>query len=196
MKMRLSILVFFILIVNQGKACYCFDSLSLSQRIDFEMVQDYSVIFSGKLIELKIDGSIYNSQNENPEIYNFQIIESWHGIDDNSEVLSVYTRKGSCGKYFEMDSTYLIYGKFVEESTVLPFVYTDGCTRTKRLSHALEDLELLGPGKRHHIRNLEVKENKNKKTNWKLIVSLGLNLILIVIILRKKKKNITRADNS
>jgi hypothetical protein len=135
--MRIHLLVFFIIISHLFNANEHISACTCVPRNPPEI--EYAIsdaVFSGTVVEIKIDTVGY------PLYYLFQvtfsIIQSYKGINSPSIVITTPVSDLVCGYSFILDTTYLVYSYFSSGS-----LWTNICTRTKKLSEAAEDLQYL-----------------------------------------------------
>ena len=135
--MRIHLLVFFIIISHLFNANEHISACTCVPRNPPEI--EYAIsdaVFSGTVVEIKIDTVGY------PLYYLFQvtfsIIQSYKGINSPSIVITTPVSDLVCGYSFILDTTYPVYSYFSSGS-----LWTNICTRTKKLSEAAEDLQYL-----------------------------------------------------
>lgn len=113
---------------NTVFACEC----TIPKPPDEALIES-DTVFSGKVTGVYTDDSGMK--------ISFDVDKAWKGI--SNDTVSAVTGLGSadCGYPFEEGKEYLVYTYGGGES-----LYTSGCSRTKPLSEAEQDLKVLGVG--------------------------------------------------
>ena len=134
-------------------ACSCVPSSPLAE------LEQSAFVFSGTVIEIVEQGAPEGWSPDSPLLFTrFVVDRSWKGIDGEETTILTWLDNGAnCGYSFELGEDYLVYGYIAEtvlgvkfETDHSPvdeaggFRQTDGCSLTKRLSAANEDIETLG----------------------------------------------------
>lgn len=134
-----------------GDTCSCYSlvpgNATPRETVNFELKRSPAV-FSGEVVKIAVRSSgMFEGYLE----VTFKVDSSWKNV--NSETVTVVTAPvvksttppfiRSCGYEFVVGSSYLVYVQWADGTTRL----TGICSRTKKLTDATEDLQILGPSK-------------------------------------------------
>lgn len=111
-----------------------------------------TMIFLGKVIaeeERKLPNHTGPQIFDTAQVYRFQVERWWKGGEKEQAEIHVVKMRLPGGKYvfgpeqiyFQLGESYLVYG-FVDDG----LHFASGCTRTRHVKHAQEDLQKLGQG--------------------------------------------------
>ncbi len=137
------ILLLFIVVIGsftfspQAQACDCADPGGPAEELERA-----KAVFSGKLLFSKIERQQEGMRGaiEYWNVYLFEVQETWKGVGQTQFI--VYDTTSNCGAFYQEGATYLVYAYEHKEKGL----YTSSCHRTMELSHAQEDLYVLGAG--------------------------------------------------
>jgi hypothetical protein len=127
------------ILLNPGKASACFCSPpAFSQSI-----MDAKAIFSGKAVEVSSKKVV------------FAVEEVWKG--QVGEKITLGIDGSSCNYPFQQGETYLVYALKHKDSYFSEYrLFTNSCTRTRRLGEAKEDIKKLWSLKLHRRKKLNL----------------------------------------
>lgn len=122
-------------------ACNCANSFSPQAQLDAS-----SAVFSGKVVRIKwYEKTLQRMNRMNAYqimIVTFQPSRVWKGQSmPEIDVETPDPENDDCGVDFKKDQEYLVYAVMKQR------LETDACARTKLLSKADEDLQVLGTGR-------------------------------------------------
>jgi hypothetical protein len=120
-------------------ACTCV----CQNRVDDqkEMFQEASAVFVGEVLEIRDSTPEEQLHHSEESVARMRVERFWKGVKTKEILISAMGIKygGCCDVLLKKGEKYLIYAVGEEMST--------GCTRTKLVEQAKEDLKALGPGK-------------------------------------------------
>jgi hypothetical protein len=129
-------------------ACGCVSRIpsnaNVSRKVKYERKQSKAV-FSGQVIEVVERNTNLSYEN----VISFRVIESWKRVRTSTiKIITPRPALGSCGYDFQVGESYLVYVERMVERTDDEDLWTGICSRTMMLASAVEDLQVLGKGKR------------------------------------------------
>jgi hypothetical protein len=118
---------------NKALACKCMIAEPPAAR------EDASAVFEGRVVSItehKGEGALDRHQVK------LSVVRTWKGLEQREQV-DVFTNGSSaaCGYTFAKDATYLVYANEHEGE-----LSVSGCSRTRPLADAADDLAFLGAG--------------------------------------------------
>jgi hypothetical protein len=118
-----------------ASACSC----AMPGSVEEELKQK-TAVFSGKVIDINRSSNVFLQSSEPVQVL-FEVNEVWKGSNKSQVIVHTGSDSASCGFEFELNKEYIVYayGENGDLGTGL-------CERTKLLSEASEDKELLGSG--------------------------------------------------
>ena len=137
--------------VEYISACTCADTPSVAQAR-----RDASFVFLGKIVDTKYQKSKANPKGQEPDeelTMQFEVERWWKG-ERTSEItlfVGIYQSPNlsvsvdSCAFQFEKGKRYIVYAKDIYKDGKVRAMY---CSRTAEAKEAMEDLRLLGTGKK------------------------------------------------
>jgi hypothetical protein len=129
MKRAYSILILACLSPAHSNACEC--APLNSPKVEY---QQSDVVFVGTVTGMQVD-NMYGDHY----IVTFEVVERWKGASGSETTVWTGIDGAICGFYFELDSTYLVYGNTYDSARV----FTTMCDRTRNINAAGEDLAFL-----------------------------------------------------
>ena len=111
-----------------------------------------AMVFLGKVVaeeERKLPNHTGPKILDTAQVYRFQVERWWKGGEKEQVEIHVVKMRMPNGTYtfgpeqihFQMGESYLVYG-FANDG----LIFASGCTRTRHIKHAQEDLQKLGEG--------------------------------------------------
>ena len=128
------VFAFALFAVSQARSCTCEVFSDGSPRSEMHHAK---AVFIGEVLEVRKATTAEQEDLFGPYIVRLRVERFWKGVK-HSEVL-VETDLTGCGPHFKVGQKYLVYGMRKQLHT--------GCTRTRLLDQADEELKALGPGK-------------------------------------------------
>jgi|GEM_PF-1201903 len=137
MFMAVAFVATLLLMPKPAEACSCMMPPGPAEEMERQ-----EVVFSGEVTEIAEPEVIESSGD--PVTITFDIDTVWKGeIGAQAEVQTAYS-SATCGYYFELGQSYLVYGSTNEDGQT----WVNLCSRTATLDRATEDLSILGEGVR------------------------------------------------
>lgn len=137
--MRMVLVAMLVLLINNLVSLHNGDNYSafacecIEPKPPNEALIESGAVFSGKVTEIRSDNS--------SKVVTFDVDRVWKGISNETVTAVTGLGDADCGFPFQQGVEYLVYAYSNEE----PFD-ASGCSRTKPLSNAQEDLNVLGVG--------------------------------------------------
>lgn len=167
----------------KASACSCIAPQPVATELNKK-----TAVFSGKAINIKQTGGIFQQSTDDPVFVTFEVKEIWKGVNSSQVIVKTERDGASCGFGFHINKEYIVYAYGDSESGHLA---TSICERTKLLSTASEDLAVLGKGE-VPTKKVDLSKESNKKsiTLYTVITAVSLiSLIILILIIKKFKKS-------
>ena len=132
---------FVFLIPDCASACTCESTSSNGQKDIESELSSSEAVFSGEVVDFEKGSSI--AAPWPTETVSFRVSVVWKGQERETLEVGTATQGSACGYAFEEGREYLVYADDGKQD-----LEVDLCSRTKPLSEAEADLEVLGAGKK------------------------------------------------
>ncbi|MFS0864479.1 hypothetical protein [Fredinandcohnia sp. 179-A 10B2 NHS] len=119
-----------------ASACSC----AMPGSVEEELKQK-TAVFSGKVIDINRSSNVLLQSSSEPVEVLFEVNEVWKGSNKSQVIVHTGLDSASCGFEFKSKKEYIVYA-YGENGDL----GTGICERTKLLSEASEDKEILGSG--------------------------------------------------
>jgi len=128
--------LYFILSLKPAYACVCGGCPSVEGSL-----KNADAVFVGKVQRVENSSRFWNIWRPERKIVTLKVLYAWKGVSKETTTVTTGVGSGDCGYYFEVGDVVLTYiyadDEYGEFSTNI-------CTRTRSITYAKKDLEILG----------------------------------------------------
>lgn len=117
---------------------YVLNCKCLPPKSPIEQVENYTDVFTGKIINLETGGDAPDGIGTNQLIATFEVFTIYKGKQEANKIVYTNNSSAACGLQFEVGQEWFIYAN--GGNKLIPKLSANSCSRSKYLTEADEDI--------------------------------------------------------